>query len=107
MRVFKWTPDFHPSKESPLTPVWIHLHGLPLYLFEGEGLLSVANSIGKPLRVDSHNVNRVKLGTPSVCVELDVSKPLMKETWMSFVDDEDPTVVDGFWQSVEYDNNPA
>ncbi|GAA0149070.1 hypothetical protein LIER_08338 [Lithospermum erythrorhizon] len=42
-----------------------------------------------------------------VCVELDVSKPLMKETWVSFVDDEDPSiVVDGFWKMVEYDDVP-
>ncbi|GAA0172100.1 hypothetical protein LIER_25995 [Lithospermum erythrorhizon] len=79
MRIFKWTPDFHPPKESPLIPIWVHFHGLPLYMFEGERLLSVANSIGKPLRIDSHNVNRVKLGTASVCVERDVSKPLMNE----------------------------
>ncbi|GAA0182426.1 hypothetical protein LIER_42298 [Lithospermum erythrorhizon] len=60
-----------------------------------------------PLRIDSHNVNRVKLGTAFVCVELDVSKPLMNETWISFVDDEDPTIVfDGFWQKVEYDDVP-
>ncbi|GAA0176422.1 hypothetical protein LIER_29418 [Lithospermum erythrorhizon] len=60
-----------------------------------------------PLRIDSHNVNRVKLGTTSVCVELDVSKPLMNETWISFVDDDDPSiVVDGFWQKVEYDDFP-
>ncbi|GAA0155290.1 hypothetical protein LIER_13051 [Lithospermum erythrorhizon] len=107
MRIFKWTPDFNPSKKSPLTPIWVHFHGLLLYLFEGEALLSVANSIGTPLRIDSHNVNRVKLGTASVCVELDVSKPLMNETWISFVDDEDPTiVVDGFWQKVVYDEVP-
>ncbi|KAG9138759.1 hypothetical protein Leryth_025346 [Lithospermum erythrorhizon] len=107
MRIFKWTPDFNPSKESPLTPVWVHFHGLPLYLFEGERLISVANTIGKPLRVDSHNVNRVKLGTASVCIELDVSKPLMHETWISFVDDEDPDIVEGFWQKVEYDSVPS
>ncbi|GAA0182773.1 hypothetical protein LIER_30423 [Lithospermum erythrorhizon] len=58
MRIFKWTPDFHPSKESPLTPIWVHFHGLPLYLFEGE-------------------------------------------------DDENPNiVVDGFWQTVEYEDVP-
>ncbi|GAA0140490.1 hypothetical protein LIER_35249 [Lithospermum erythrorhizon] len=106
MRIFKWTPKFHPSKESPLTPIWVHFHLLPLYLFEGEGLLSVANSIGRPLRIDSHNVDRVKLGTASVCVELDVSKPLMNETWVSFADDKDHSIVDGFGQKVKYDDVP-
>ncbi|GAA0154891.1 hypothetical protein LIER_43298 [Lithospermum erythrorhizon] len=62
--------------------------------------------LGRPLRIDSHNVNRVKLGTASVSVELDVSKPLLNETWVSFVNDEDPSIVDGFWQKVEYDDVP-
>ncbi|GAA0149764.1 hypothetical protein LIER_36990 [Lithospermum erythrorhizon] len=73
---------------------------------KGELLLLVANTIRKPLRVDSHNVNRVKLGTASVCIELDVSKPLMHETWISFVDDEDLDIVEGFSQKVEYESVP-
>ncbi|GAA0147277.1 hypothetical protein LIER_42945 [Lithospermum erythrorhizon] len=79
MRIFKWTADFDPTKESPLTPVWAHFPGLPFYLYEERGLLSVANSIGKPLRIFSLNTNRVKLGVASVCVELDISKPLVDE----------------------------
>ncbi|GAA0182301.1 hypothetical protein LIER_30354 [Lithospermum erythrorhizon] len=52
MPMFKWTPDFSPDRESPLSPVWIHLNGLPFYLFNDEALYSIANSIGSPLRID-------------------------------------------------------
>ncbi|GAA0156696.1 hypothetical protein LIER_14126 [Lithospermum erythrorhizon] len=67
MRMFKWTLDFCPNKESLLSPVWIHLQGLPLYLFDDEPLLLITNSIGNPLHIDQNNVNRVKLGQASVC----------------------------------------
>ncbi|KAG9144927.1 hypothetical protein Leryth_026357 [Lithospermum erythrorhizon] len=90
MRIFKWTADFDSSKESALTPVWVHFPGLPIFLYEEEGLLSVANSIGKPLRIDALNTNRVKLGVASVCVELDVSKPLVDKVWISFEDEDCP-----------------
>ncbi|GAA0164190.1 hypothetical protein LIER_19886 [Lithospermum erythrorhizon] len=42
----------------------------------------------------------------NVCVALDVSKPLMKQIWVKFEDDNDPFVVEGFWQLVEYDTPP-
>ncbi|GAA0174381.1 hypothetical protein LIER_29509 [Lithospermum erythrorhizon] len=41
-----------------------------------------------------------------LCVELNIFKPLMDATWISFVADENPNIVDGFWQSVEYDDVP-
>ncbi|GAA0173775.1 hypothetical protein LIER_27323 [Lithospermum erythrorhizon] len=106
MRIFKWTVDFDSYKESALTPVRAHFPRLPTYLYEEEGLLSIANSIGKPLRIDSLNTNRVKLGVASVCIELDVSKPLVDKVWVSFEDDEYPDYNEGFWQRVEYDEIP-
>ncbi|GAA0159626.1 hypothetical protein LIER_38904 [Lithospermum erythrorhizon] len=44
-------------------------------------MASLANSIGLPLRFDSHNIHRDKLGVASVSVELDISKSLVTETW--------------------------
>ncbi|GAA0140000.1 hypothetical protein LIER_35177 [Lithospermum erythrorhizon] len=106
MRIFKWTADFDYSNESPLTPVWVHFPGLPVFLYEAESLLSVANSIGKPLRIHALNTNRVKLGVASVCVELDVSKPLVDKVWVSFEDDDYPDNNEGFWQQVQDDEIP-
>ncbi|GAA0177619.1 hypothetical protein LIER_29728 [Lithospermum erythrorhizon] len=98
--------DYTRFWESALTPVWVHFPGLPIFLYEEEGLLSVANSIGKPLRIDALNTNRVKLGVASVCVELDVSKPLVDKVWVSFEDDECADNNEGFWQQVQYDEIP-
>ncbi|GAA0171394.1 hypothetical protein LIER_41147 [Lithospermum erythrorhizon] len=107
MRMFKWTPDFSPEKESPLTPVWIHFEGLPLYLFDDEPLLSIANSIGQPLKIDQNNIKRVKLGQASVCVAMDVSKPVRDKVWVAFEEEDSDVVLEGFWQSVSYDHYPS
>ncbi|GAA0160576.1 hypothetical protein LIER_39063 [Lithospermum erythrorhizon] len=100
MRMFKWTPDFHPEKESPLTPVWIHFEGLPLYLFEEEPLLN------RPLKIDHNNKSRVKLGQASVCVALDVSKEIKDQVWIGFAEEDTDRMIEGFWQPVHYDNYP-
>ncbi|GAA0163165.1 hypothetical protein LIER_39537 [Lithospermum erythrorhizon] len=106
MRIFKWTADFNSSKEYALTLVWAHFPGLPIYLYEEDGLLSIPNSIGKPLRIDSLNTNRVKLGVASVYIELDVSKPLVDKVSVSFEDDEYPNYNEGFCLRVDYDEIP-
>ncbi|GAA0166869.1 hypothetical protein LIER_21930 [Lithospermum erythrorhizon] len=85
------------SNAENLRPIAMH-EGKPSVVFkrsDKQRYLSRMKHVlgGTPLRIDSHNVNRVKLGTASVCVELDVSKSRMTETWISFVDDEDPNIV--------------
>ncbi|GAA0139186.1 hypothetical protein LIER_00786 [Lithospermum erythrorhizon] len=95
MHMFKWTPDFNPQKESPLSPVWVHFDGLPLYLFDNEALFSIANSIGSPLRIDQNNINRVKLGQAS------------EKVWIAFEKEDTDELVEGFWQPVTYDEYPA
>ncbi|GAA0175036.1 hypothetical protein LIER_28293 [Lithospermum erythrorhizon] len=74
--------DYTRLWELALTPVWVHFPGLPIFLYEEDCLLLVAYSIGKPFRIDALNTNRVKLGIASVCVELDVSKPLVDKVWV-------------------------
>ncbi|GAA0152033.1 hypothetical protein LIER_37406 [Lithospermum erythrorhizon] len=106
MRVFKWTPEFTPSMESLIRPVWVSFPGLPLYLFDEFALSSIANTIGVPIRYDSYTANRVKLGVATVCVELDLSKPRPSETWVVFEDEENPEASISFWQSIEYENIP-
>ncbi|GAA0186746.1 hypothetical protein LIER_34034 [Lithospermum erythrorhizon] len=106
MRIFKWDANFNPKIKSSIRPVWVSFPGLPLYLFNECGLASVANTIGKPIRSDSFNINRVKLGVAIVCVELDISKARCHSVWVNFEDEEDRTLDEGFWQAVEYEFIP-
>lgn len=44
MRVFKWTPEFDPFFESPITPIWCNLVGLPIHLYERSALFAIGGS---------------------------------------------------------------
>ncbi|GAA0150667.1 hypothetical protein LIER_09553 [Lithospermum erythrorhizon] len=107
MRVFKWGPDFIPHKESAIAPVWIRIVGIPLYMFEESTLLSIAQTIGKPIRVDPRNLDRSVLNSARICVELYVSEPLMDSIWVCFEDETTGKLLDGFWLKVFYDVVPA
>lgn len=84
--VFRWSSDFDPSVESPLTPIWIGLEGIPLHLFDPCSLYSIANLglVGRPLKTDSatSTVSRPSVATARVCVELDLSKELPQSVWL-------------------------
>ncbi|KAG9157591.1 hypothetical protein Leryth_027365 [Lithospermum erythrorhizon] len=75
MRVFKWSPISPPSKNPQL-----HLFGFEL----------------KPLRVDLRNINRVNLSSARICVELDVSQPLVDSIYVCFEDEVSHEVLEGF-----------
>ncbi|KAK4383740.1 hypothetical protein Sango_2747900 [Sesamum angolense] len=75
MRVFKWTLDFDPQIESPIAPVWIHLPGLPVHLFEKNALFTLATKIRKPLRMDEPTADLSRPDLARVCVEIDVTSP--------------------------------
>lgn len=78
MRMFKWSPDFSPKAKSPIVPVWITLKKVPLYLFYAEALFELVKPIGRPLRVDNHTANLARLDKVRGCVEVDLTKPLLK-----------------------------
>ncbi|GAA0183803.1 hypothetical protein LIER_42466 [Lithospermum erythrorhizon] len=106
MRVFKWEADFSPSRESAKAPVWVRFEGIPLYLFDEVSLMKIANAVATPLRVDPNNLNRTKLNSAHVCVELDVAAPLIDSVWVGFEDDESQVILDGIWIKVFYDVIP-
>ncbi|GAA0186410.1 hypothetical protein LIER_33698 [Lithospermum erythrorhizon] len=106
MRIFKWDQDFSPERESAVVPVWIHIERLPLYMFDKMSLLSIANAIGSPLRVHPSNVNRVKLNSALIRVELDVTKPFMDAVWVCLEGHYSNNKMEGFWINVFYDVLP-
>ncbi|GAA0170483.1 hypothetical protein LIER_43876 [Lithospermum erythrorhizon] len=109
MRMFKWDENFNPKFESSIAPVWIRFPQLPLFFYDDEALLDLANTIGKPLKIDPLNQNRVKLGEAGVYVELDVSKNPKDKIWIGFNkkgDNDKLITVEGFWQLVTYERCP-
>lgn len=78
MRIFKWTTKFWCSEESLIVPVWISLPFLIVhYIRCKHALCSIADAIGKPLRVDYAIAVVIKPSITRVLIEFDVSKPLI------------------------------
>ena len=54
-----WQPRLQLSKEAlSKIPIWIHIYGVPLELWNEEGLSHIASIIGKPLHVDKLTASR-------------------------------------------------
>ncbi|KAL0405501.1 UNVERIFIED_CONTAM: hypothetical protein Slati_3864000 [Sesamum latifolium] len=75
MRVFKWSPDFDPHIDSPISSVWIKLHELPIHLFEKNALFTFAAKIEIPLRMDEPTADMSRPNLARVYVEIDLTAP--------------------------------
>ncbi|KAI9123150.1 hypothetical protein K1719_006039 [Acacia pycnantha] len=58
---------------------WVRLPDLPAPLFDKKFLLNLGNSIGRAIRLDVHTVQRARRKFARMCVELDLTKPLIPE----------------------------
>ena len=57
----KWSIDTRLCKEE-LTriPVWVKLHGVPIQVFEDDGISLIASFLGKPIMLDSYTSSMCK-----------------------------------------------
>ncbi|XP_019193970.1 PREDICTED: uncharacterized protein LOC109187973 [Ipomoea nil] len=100
MRIFKWTLDFRPDMESPIVPVWIAFEGLPPHLQDKRAIYSIANLIGKPLKVDASTLAHNRPSVARVCIELNVCNTPPKQVWIT------NGSYGGFAQQVSYEYIP-
>ncbi|EOY34749.1 Uncharacterized protein TCM_042329 [Theobroma cacao] len=107
MRVFKWTPEFEPEKESAVVPVWIAFPNLKAHLFEKSALLLIAKTVGKPLFVDEATANGSRPSVARVCIEFDCRRPPIDQVWIVVQNRETGTVTSGYPQRVEFSQMPA
>lgn len=99
MRMFRWTTDFRHDIESSLTPVWISLPHLPIHFFSKSPLYSIAQLVGKPLRIDTSTAELNRPSLARVCVEVDLKSKLPNRVWIGCGEW-------GFWQEVCYEHLP-
>ncbi|KAI9077106.1 hypothetical protein K1719_040928 [Acacia pycnantha] len=94
LSVARWRPEFNPKNERIDSVVaWVRLLDLPAPLFDKKFLLNLGNSIGKAICLDVHIVQRARGKFARMCVELDLTKPLVPEF-----------MVDGQVLKVEYES---
>ncbi|WRX28180.1 Reverse transcriptase domain - like 10, partial [Theobroma cacao] len=106
MRVFKWTPDFQPEKESSLVPVWISFPNLRAHLYEKSAQLMIAKSLGRPLFVDEATVNGTRSSVARACVEYDCQQPPLEQIWIVTRDRRTRDITGGFQQKVDFAKLP-
>lgn len=87
-----WSPNFiSPTAKIEKTQVWICFLGLNPIYYDNSILLALAFAIGTPIKVDI-NTKYVKRGRfTRVCIEVDLTKPVMGRVWMKV-----------YWYQVQY-----
>ncbi|KAI5649765.1 hypothetical protein M9H77_35770 [Catharanthus roseus] len=74
MRAFKRSMDFQLSVEPSVIPAWIALECFPIHLLNKPTLFSIANLIGKPMKIDGPTTNLSRPSIARICVEMDLLK---------------------------------
>ncbi|KAI9117216.1 hypothetical protein K1719_011382 [Acacia pycnantha] len=78
LSVSRWKPKFNPKSEKIESLVaWVRFPELPAPLFDKKFLLNLGNSIGKAIRLDVHTAQRSRRKFARMCIELDLTKPLI------------------------------
>ncbi|KAI9080533.1 hypothetical protein K1719_037499 [Acacia pycnantha] len=80
LNVARWRPEFSPKSERIESVVaWVRFPDLPAPLFDKKFLLNLGNVIGKAIKLDIHTEQRARGKFARMCVELDLTKPLVPE----------------------------
>ncbi|KAL9689838.1 hypothetical protein QQ045_010229 [Rhodiola kirilowii] len=100
-RLFRYSPDYSPKKESSTTTKWVRLPGIHPGFVTRNYVASIVNSFGFFLDLDERSKACATLKYVRACVELDVCSPIPDEVRI--------TISDGrvFWQRIEVEGNLA
>ncbi|XVF04467.1 hypothetical protein REPUB_Repub05bG0085400 [Reevesia pubescens] len=80
LTVRQWYPNFNPkSDEIQKVLEWIRLLGLPVKYYNFLALTRMTSHIGKVVRFDKHTEEAIRSCYARVCVELDLTKPLLSK----------------------------
>lgn len=78
LAVSRWYHDLEPKHfHVNNLAVWVRFLNLPMDYYKQSFLWKIASRIGKPLRVDMTTLSAVRGRFARVCVEVDLSKPLL------------------------------
>ncbi|KAJ6796051.1 Uncharacterized protein M6B38_221620 [Iris pallida] len=102
MRIFKWTPCFNSTEESPLIiPVWVSLPGLPYHLFHKKAVMDIASALGYPMKIGKATSELSRPSHARVFVEVDASRELPSKVWINLPEGRSK------FQCVEYETTPV
>ncbi|CAL1388660.1 unnamed protein product [Linum trigynum] len=80
LTVRPWRKGLNPrTGEVASTMVWVRLPGLPIEFINREAVERIASRIGRPIKVDNATQNGDMGRFARVCVEVDLTKPLLSQ----------------------------
>ncbi|GKV13023.1 hypothetical protein SLEP1_g24101 [Rubroshorea leprosula] len=77
----RWEPHFVPSEalnSFTTTAVWAQLPNLSADYYDPSTLQKIGNKVGNLLRVDAHTAHHTRGQYARICVQIDLSKPVVK-----------------------------
>jgi hypothetical protein len=78
LTVKEWSPNFHPQSDTiKKVAVWVRISGLPIEYYDSRVLRNIGNKIGSTVKVDKNTVMQEKGKYARLCVEVDLTKPLL------------------------------
>ncbi|XP_019151954.1 PREDICTED: uncharacterized protein LOC109148674 [Ipomoea nil] len=81
--VQQWTPNFIPSKNRVQKILaWVRLSSIPVEYFDEVYLWKLGEQIGKPIKIDTTTSLASRGKFARICVEIDISKPLLAKFWI-------------------------
>ncbi|XP_057444439.1 uncharacterized protein LOC130736653 [Lotus japonicus] len=88
-----WSPKFiSPTAKVTKTLAWIRIPGLNAAFYDESFLMSVAQVIGTPIRVDINTLRGNRGKFARICVELDLSNPVLGKI-----------MIEDDWYKIEYE----
>ncbi|XP_009766116.2 uncharacterized protein [Nicotiana sylvestris] len=105
MVIQKWSASFKPDVDSSFTPVGITLPNLPWQYYEWDALCHILGPVGIPLIMDKATMSKTRPTTAKVRVEINLTKPIVQEVLLEFINDEGSKEM--VVQKIEYESMPA
>ncbi|KAK3222484.1 hypothetical protein Dsin_009509 [Dipteronia sinensis] len=76
--VQRWKPNFVPGEDSIQSmPIWVRLSKLPMEWMDSNLLWNIGGMLGRMCKVDSITKTQARGRFTRICVEIDISKPLL------------------------------
>lgn len=104
MWLTRWSPDFTPEEDSPLTPVWVLLPKLPFHLHTWHHIKQILSPTGVSMAMDIATKGRTRLSMAKVRVEINLSKPRLNHVFAGQRNATNP--LQGHEQKIEYEGVP-
>ncbi|XP_028771246.1 uncharacterized protein LOC114728496 [Neltuma alba] len=80
LSVARWSPEFEPElEEITKIALWVQLPGISLKYYDKKFLWNVGSAIGVVLKVDTSTALRARGMYARICVEIDLTKPLVPQ----------------------------